>query len=514
MKALLTISLLAAGLVVGQLPEELRRVGGRVVDALSGRPIANAKVTLGCVVVRTSSDSVKVLTGPDGTFRVSNLPTSTEWPRLCNASVYRLGFLPISDLAVVESPILVKLIPQTVITGVVYDENGEAIPFAQVRVFRQVVTGGHSALSSAPQTAADDRGRFRIAQLAAGKYRVCVNPPQSSYLTLHRLAYTRTCAQATVDEEWIPLKAGETRDLRFDLKPVSSVRVSGHVSNAPPRVFLQLSRAGIDGSLEPYGTYRWDNVKSTFEFPAVVPGEYQLVVLESTGTVQSRAARIVMVGASDIIDLELTMRPDLELKGRVVFDDTSARSPDGLQILFQTVKGAGAVYANVAADGSFTKALRSDENYEIGFNFGRPLHVKSIRQGGRDITDRALQIQTDESWGGPIEVIASSSHGSIQGSVRIAKNEENFVVSALQQRPSGLKLVSAAAVIGQGTRFELKDLPPGEYLLFASRRSVNVPYLERSYVEGHSKYVVHVRVIDGEVSRLEIDPLPDEPSLP
>lgn len=68
--------------------------------------------------------------------------------------------------------IQLKLLPQSVIAGRVYDQDGDPIQNAQVQVMRYSYPGGKRQLGSVQQATTNDLGEFRIPGLAPGRYYV------------------------------------------------------------------------------------------------------------------------------------------------------------------------------------------------------------------------------------------------------------------------------------------------------------------------------------------------------
>ncbi len=68
--------------------------------------------------------------------------------------------------------IQLKLLPQSVIAGRVYDQDGDPIQNARVQVMRYSYPGGKRTLNPVQQGTTNDLGEFRIAGLAPGRYYV------------------------------------------------------------------------------------------------------------------------------------------------------------------------------------------------------------------------------------------------------------------------------------------------------------------------------------------------------
>jgi hypothetical protein len=512
MKRLTSISFLIAGLTFAQSGEPDGTVTGTVTDALSGSLIAQANVALNCVIPRSLQKTVSVLTGSNGGFRFTHALNSRERGGYCTASASHTGYQSANNILVGAEPLVVKLVPQSVITGTVLDESGQPFIWAQVQLYRPALGAGYYSIGSVGQGLTDDRGRFRLAQLTAGAYRVCVTPSPGQYRSFQGITYGRSCSPASSgSEDWLRLKTGETLDLPFDFKPLHGVRVSGHLANFQPYSVMQLLREGPDGRREVVGTYKFDPATSTLEFPAVAPGEYLIDIQSNSSGVLMRANKLVTVGSSDVSGLELALRPIPELVGRVTTDDGSALPAGEVSFSFSFLpRGSPGPAALVSPDGTFKEALSCADSYWMELSGPPPpWHIQSVKQDGREITGHPLQPLPDGSWGA-IEVVVSHSYGSMQALLHV-ENDQDYVVRILRERGAAYTVFAFLGFLGPGHKFELKNLPPGDYRVLLSKRGVELPFLEPTYVASHSKFFATVHVVEGQASKVELDPVPDDP---
>jgi hypothetical protein len=165
-----------------QLPQEdlggNAAISGVVLEAGSGRPLANAVVTIsggGLQAQRMLSDS-------KGRFVFRNLPARPGY----QLSVTRQGYFDgsLSPLSVADSPWLpdqrLELVRHSVLAGTITDENGDPVVAVPVRVLMKILVAGRPHLASGPTVKTDDRGLYRVAGLRAGRYLVEVVSIQQS----------------------------------------------------------------------------------------------------------------------------------------------------------------------------------------------------------------------------------------------------------------------------------------------------------------------------------------------
>lgn len=198
-----------AGPGPGQVSATAAPIGlivGRVVDAGTGQPVAEAEVT---VTMRAPAPpvpvpggvpgagptNVRLITGADGRFMIRDLPAgnvqvSVKAPGYLNGSVgqTRPNGPPSPIQISAENKLVsasIRLWKHAIVTGMVTDERNEPAVNIQVRAMartfrRGQATFGSSGLGSLNFGRTDDRGMYRISGLAPGEYVVVVPQTQST----------------------------------------------------------------------------------------------------------------------------------------------------------------------------------------------------------------------------------------------------------------------------------------------------------------------------------------------
>jgi hypothetical protein len=137
-----------------QTPAVIR---GRVVAASTGDPLRNARV-----VVKTSRDLPPLLTDADGRFAVA-APSEGH----CSLSVAKAGYAKTTlTVAANADPVTVEMPKGAVISGTVTDDSGEAVIGASVIIETAPANGRRASVVATPMT--DDLGEYRAGGLAAG----------------------------------------------------------------------------------------------------------------------------------------------------------------------------------------------------------------------------------------------------------------------------------------------------------------------------------------------------------
>ncbi len=234
-------------------------VRGRVVDAVSGAPVADAQIH----AVRSPEDPVDVSearTAEDGSFTLGQLES-----RRYALRVTKFGWLPMVHRTQVTTPasrVLVKLAPATAVRGVVTDADGNPEPSATVA----------AVLAEAPGTpslpifwTSDAEGKFAQDRFAPGTY----------YL------WARRGDMLVYPPEKIELEAGNEAEVELHVTHKGG-RVTGQISPAPgtrlssdTRVVL-VSRPPSLAFPRP-AVSRLD-AEGRFTLAGVLPGRYEVRV--------------------------------------------------------------------------------------------------------------------------------------------------------------------------------------------------------------------------------------------
>ena len=169
---------------------EVAQVSGVVTDGRTGQPVSHAIVSLSASSP-TGSTSRQQQCDALGRFVFQDVPAGTA----CELAAARPGYFPSQydrgELAPEKNRFAlaanqwvkdarVVLWRAGAISGRVLDERSEPLSGAYVRVLRRVPVGDQSVLAAGPVARTDDRGVYRVSNLAKGEYLVAVPSVQMS----------------------------------------------------------------------------------------------------------------------------------------------------------------------------------------------------------------------------------------------------------------------------------------------------------------------------------------------
>ncbi len=188
------------------------------------------------------------------------------------------------------------------IAGIVYDEAGEPVRNALVRVEPVQHTAANEGIRRRVQIArTDDRGRYEVAELSPGDYRVGVNAqpwyaargirhaatdPGSSLDPSLDLVYAETWYPAAADRESsdpVILGAGEEREADFHLTPIPSIHLRipqqqppGDGGDENTRRFGRAPTVQRDGGSSGPGPMTTSVDGKEWDIGGLTPGTYQV----------------------------------------------------------------------------------------------------------------------------------------------------------------------------------------------------------------------------------------------
>jgi protocatechuate 3,4-dioxygenase beta subunit len=480
--------------------EAAASVEGKVLSSATGEPLRRAEVSIqrpasGPVVVRSiggqrvdSSAPPAVQTATtddDGRFSLSGLPPGTY-----TLSAGRTGFLAREYDArgrQVENPIfkltagqvlkdqVIRLTPQGVITGRVYDDEGNPAAKAAVKLLAWAYSRGARRLLPTGSAETDNRGEYRIASVAPGKYFLAAAPPPlllepgarrpsgaNSQMGLAAVYYPGIPKPAPAAA--LEFGAGAERsgmDLR--LPKVNAFRIRGKVLDSAGEPVARGDVIAIQPDLVYRAGYQpcFIEADGSFELVGVPPGVYRLYARRQPGLT---AERIVEV-AADIDGLVMAAAAGRMIAGRVALEKQDKGPFRSIRVVVQRTEAGvfDAAYAEVGDDGSFTLPNVRPGRYQLTVaGLPEDWYVVSSGLPGREMD---FTTGVPESF----QLTLATDGGRVTGkAVHEGKPVPGAFVAVLPldyaERPA---LFSRMVRADQRGGFTLAGIPPGEYRVLA-----------------------------------------------
>jgi hypothetical protein len=489
---------------------------GAVVNAITGEPIARAKVSV--LAAGTSSSTTADNSGRWTLSNVACGPVQVQATRvgfLQNGFGQRNARVPFRPMVFAPgSPVhdvKIELTPQAVVMGRVVDDQGDPVMNVQVSTLALRIVDGRESLQPNGGTSTNDLGEYRLHDLLPGKYVVCASPNRGGQGTYRsapqappQTVLAESCypgppeggSSATVDAP-----AGRETKIDFALSQTLAVRVRGTVSGVPAgRGFgLSLIRRGMNPGFGNFpAPVRPDG---TFEVSGVIPGSYILNANYNDGKQMLRAHVPIEVGSSDIDGVAVQLQSGFSVTGTVRVESQSGAGPRQFGINLRPVEqgqmnGPGQV--KWADDHlSFTIENVMPGTFRLDVFPPPPFYIKSANLAGQDVLRNEIPIS---QAAGPIEIVLRDDGGSVEGDV---------VDGSGQPMSSGIMLLGKTGrpLMGQSQlngHFKLQNLAPGDYTLYAWDNPQEVAWADADWMRRYAGAGMAVSVAAGQNAQAKI----------
>lgn len=428
----------------------------------------------------------------------------------------------------------VVLTPAGTISGRLTEPSGRPLVNAEVTASLVAYPQGRRTFRSVQTTITDDLGEYRLFWLPPGEYYVSTVPlvgdrgfrldndgsdqlrdarmrqPTTALPTVRPAA--NVTAQiyypGTLDMDGaaaVSVRAGlEFRGVDFVASPppVYHIRVvaidalTGQPVTGPRAVNIVSSGSGA-GVVAPGGT-------GPFDFPAAVPGRYAVTV-----TAGEMRGRVNVEVRNQDVAVTIPVALPFDIPGRVRIEGPPPPKPVNLAALrintpYDPFVGAPPPQTTVAADGSFTLKVATGD-YRLNLAPPQPgVYLKSVLLGNVDVLNNGLRINGQPE--GTMEIVLAGNVASVQGRVIDDSGQPaREVTVALVPDPAYRRRndLFKTAVTDAAGIFQLSDLAPGDYKIFAWEDVEAGAWLDPAFLRTQEDRGRPVRVAEG--SRQSVD---------
>lgn len=563
----LLLLLVAVGLAAGQVPDARQRsardrssqprtvsgtasISGHVVTGDTGRPLARARVT--ATAPELSDGSLSTLTDPAGAYVLADLPPGTYF-----VTAGKSGFLSMAHGA--QRPqragrrivlaqgqhardVDIRVLRGSVVTGRVYDDNGEPIVRAIVQAMRYQYVQGEPRLAANGASQSDDRGQYRIYGLAPGNYIVTAAARMEPLPDRAVRVSDPTTAQSyaptyypgvTSPADAVPISLGleqEQPNIDFVLQTVATARVSGTVVGdaaavAGAAVILAVDDPrGVSAGSTYGGRVQSDG---SFTVTGVPPGRY-IAIARSTmggGAMERRGGfgpggraaltgvQQVSVGGEDVSGVTVPLSSGGTITGSVTFESAQGQRADVSKLRVSTVPPfalpfVGSETAAIQPDGSFTITNVVAGSHGVRVNTPPGWTLKGIFLDGRDVADQLLDVKAGQSVNG-LQVVLTDRITTVTATVAGSPGDsvaDGFAVAFTTDRAAWRPRSRGI----QGVRPDDKGLctftglPPGDYYLALVGDLEPGSWYDPVLLEELSKTATRVTAEEGETKAVTI----------
>ena len=369
----------------------------------------------------------------------------------------------------------------SVIAGRVFDDLGEPAAYLSVMAFRSRYSEGRRTLSPVGRSAAtDDIGQYRIAGLPPGSYYVRTTPPPAdAAFNLAPSYYPGTQDVGAAEPVTVGLGT-EVAGIDFSILPGGLARVRGVVvaDRGQPARGARIALVGVSTGSSGSAAVRQDG---SFALENVAPGDYHLAAMRTNTASgeQETVQRLLTVAGADIDGLSLVMGRGGSVSGAVVTDDGSVPEMAPASLRVRAVPFGGALPVRRTSAGSGT--LGPEWAFELTGVGGafmlqvQPLPagwmLKQVLHDGQDVSDTGLRVSGTEAID-DVQMVITRRTTAVSGAVVDDQDRpvaDCTVVAFAEDRAHWRPHSRYFAVTrpNQEARFDVKYLPPGEYLVAA-----------------------------------------------
>ena len=426
------------------------------------------------------------------------------------------------------SGMVFRMLPPGVITGTVYDEDGEPVISAQVRALHIGGSRTHRQIGGGGFGQTNDLGEYRIWGVQPGRYLVAAiyqtrqfNPGRQAdevYLPTYHPSTGDTSQAVVVD-----VQAGaETSGVDVELKESHAVTVRGRVTADIPMKSLR----GIYVSLEPRGgegNFSFShyggpvqNDLGDFEIRGVPPGPYDLSSSLMDGKRQLYGRVPVDVGYANLDGITFVLGSPAALTGRFRVEGDGQFDFTRLGLWLQGIDNTNAAGGGqVKADGTFVMENVYDGTYRLHVaGFPEEYYVKSARQGGSEVLESGLTVSHSQTTA-PLDIVLSLDGGRVDGSVLQEQNPVGGAMVVLVPDPprrdrQEMYSLKPSDALG---RFSMLGLPPGDFKLFAWENVQGTNYTDSDFIKAFEDRGTHVHITQRDQQTVQLQVITAEEQL-
>lgn len=497
-------------------------IRGRVFAGDTGKPLRRARISLnGQELV---GDTRTTSTDADGRYELTDLPAGRYTVRANRSGYLMLRYgqrrplepgrpLHVADKQIVEN-VDFSLPRMGLITGRVLDEFNEPIESVNVLALRSMYFNGRRQLvpTGGGQVRTDDAGQYRLLGLAPGTYYVSATTRET--WTVNRngdrqvMGYAPTYFPGTArvsDARRVTVALGqEAGNIDLSLVLGRAAKISGTAFDSHGRPFTNVAvRQEVRGEgFASFGQVATTTVAAdgTFVIPNIPPGEYILGATTPNRSEPDVALLPIVVDSMDIDNVSLTGSMGGTVTGQVLGEDGSVPSIPRLRVTVlesatgqsdPMIVGAQRNLGLVGDDGKFT----------VNAVFGRSRlrvtlpddwAVKAVLHDGQDIAEQPIELKSGETLS-DVQVILTKRVTTVAGQLIDDKGlplTDGTVIAFSTDSDrwaEDSRFVKASRPDQQG-QWQIKGLPPGDYLAVAVETVEEGQWDEPDYLESMRRY--------------------------
>ena len=490
------------------------RIAGKVVNAVTGDPVARASVA---VLSEEDSHTIEsVECDSEGKFALEGLPAA-KYQLTASKRGYRTGYFNEHEefsTAIVTGDgqdtgaLVFRLMPAAVLHGVVNGDGGEPVEGAYVMLFEKPKGHRpHERITEADAATTDDTGGYEFDGLAPGEYLVAVRaePWYAVHRGLNRtrglndpstaldVAYPVTYYDSTTDEgsaTAIVLAGGSREEANINMHAAPALHLLVPVPAGEGRPELRQSVLGIALPTGSAGVIAGSPPEGMAEYDGVAPGRYEMTLADP--------ARVVTVDASTSQQVDPNQGTPMVQVSGVVRTAAGAPLPYDVLVTLDWLSGAHPQeqIRTVTRNGAFGFAAAAPSDWAVqamaSSAADKTLPVLQVSAGGRaragnlaPVRERTTALVVTVSEGATrVKGFAKKGGKGLAGVMVVLAPKDLTAMDGLSRRDES----------DSDGSFTLQDVAPGRYTVVAIENGWDLdwsrPEVIRRYLPGGTAVTV------------------------
>jgi hypothetical protein len=503
-------------------PEDKCSVEGNVYSLKTGKPLKNSGVRLQRVD-GMGYDALITATDAEGHFQIGNLEagrytlTASCRRHLTIAYGSNGARAPGAELILTAGTrmkdLVVRLPMPGVITGRVFDEDGDPMPEMSVQLLQRGYMEGRQFLLPRGSGSTNDKGEYRAYGIEPGRYYLAAVSARATWSTPEirsdksdLFSYAITYYPDVLPmSNAVPIEIrpdAEIEGIDFHLVRTRTFRISGRIvgSMGSQVTYLQLMPSDAAAGRQFLGTISsQSDEKGTFLFRGIQPGRYVLAANGWNESGNQFTQTQVTVTDSDVEGLQLAFGANPEVRGSFRVEGASGWGKDRFSIGLQQEGGMLATpSAEVKEDGTFRLMDVPPERMRVQIGtMPDGTYLKSLQVDGRKLDDTVVDFSAGIP--GELRVTLSPRAATISGKVKHGPEQPatDAVVVLVPGDHGRLALYLHALPDRQGT-YTIGNVPPGSYRLLAFDSANNSAYQDPAWLQSFEARGEPITVEEGD----------------
>jgi len=528
-------------------------IEGTVNLAGNNKPIAGVHIHVtrdGVSSARNVPFNADAITDDSGRFTLRAVPTGSV-----RIEASRSGYLAPSGASSVSTTVGVRanertevtgltLIKSPIIRGLITDSEDRPVAGVGVEILRLSIDerGRKTWSRASPPLRSDAQGHFELTSIRPGEYyvRAALGMPNAA----GRVVYFPGTLDFNAAAK-ITAREGETifADIRFPHVQTTTFKVSGRILHSlsrpanSPSIGISLVERDPFTPLErtlPASIARttMDETTGRFEVRGIRPGTYDLFVTAPASGKNYLSKVTVDVRDRDVEDVDVVVRPGVDVKARLIADDNSqdfrfallpgdrslpmvVRRPAKANIQLSVTRKDGYPYrAQFVVDEQGTLLTFPDlpeGDYEVSAEIKSILnntdfYISDVRVAGRSVYADGIRVGLDPV--DSLEILIGTRGGTLTGVV-LGKGKSSVriivVPDQLRRNNPALYRMESLFTKDDSGQFRIRGIPPGTYKIFAVAVDDDpVPYRSSEFAAQYENRAVSVQMDQGITTSIRV----------